>query len=144
MFGSQSIMYDYLMRLIGTPYRWGGDDAMDGFDCSGLAIEFLMASGQWAKGQDATASGLKEYFKAKGVIQTKASFGALVFFGNPISHVGIALNDTFMVEAGGGDSKTTSLDAAKVQNAFVRVRPINSRKDVNSIILPNYPWGVFQ
>ena len=31
----------YAMAFIGTPYVWGGDDPMGGFDCSGFCIEVL-------------------------------------------------------------------------------------------------------
>jgi cell wall-associated NlpC family hydrolase len=136
------VLYDYLMRFVGTNYKWGGDDPMDGFDCSGLAIEFLSAAGILPKGfPDTNASGLHAHLKSKGAEELKTGkFGALIFFGKPelITHVGICIDPMRMIEAGGGGSATTSREAAAQQNAFVRVRPLNWRKDVVAILLPKY------
>lgn len=53
-----------------------------------------------------------------------------------MSHVGIMLNSDLMVEAAGGDSSTLFLQDAKKQNAVVRVRPYNYRKDFIEFITP--------
>jgi hypothetical protein len=45
-----------------------------------------------------------------------------------------------MLEAGGGNSKTTSLAVAAEQNAYVRIRPIRFRKDVFGFRNPPYTW----
>ena len=49
-----------------------------------------------------------------------------------INHTGIAIGNGAMIEAGGGDSSTTSDDQASKQNAFVRVRPI--RKNLFAVL----------
>lgn len=136
-----AVLYDYAMRMVGLPYRWGGDDTVDGFDCSGLCIDILQAAGVLPKDFDATSSGLW-HMPAFGKVDA-ATFGSLAFFGVPtVSHVGFCLNDRLMLEAGGGGSKTTSLAAAAAQNAYVRVRPIKSRKDFVGFRHPTYPWKV--
>lgn len=61
-------------------------------------------------------------------------FGDLVFYGKnekSISHVAICLDDLLMFEAGGGNSRTTNRDKAQEHGAWVRVRPIKSRKRFN-------------
>jgi cell wall-associated NlpC family hydrolase len=65
-------------------------------------------------------------------------FGTLLFFGETattptgISHIAFALDGKLMLEAGGGGSTTTSLEAAIKQGAFVRIRPISRRRDLRA------------
>lgn len=133
------VTYDYAMSFVGQPYRWGGDDPMSGLDCSGLCIEILQSAGVFPHGQDTTADGLRSYYSTG---KTKSpSFGALAFFGkDKATHVGFMLNDLSMLEAGGGGSNTNTLADAINQNAYVRIRPYNTRKDFLGFYLPAYPW----
>lgn len=136
----RTVLYDYAIKHVGLPYRWGGDDPMAGFDCSGLVIELLQSVGVLPKWFDTTADGLRKHNQVKPISEPK--FGALVFYGrkSKVTHVGFCLNDTVMIEAGGGGSKTTSEDAAIKQNAFVRIRPIKSRSDLICYGMPEYPF----
>lgn len=133
------ILYDYAMSFVGLPYIWGGDDPINGLDCSGLCIELLKSAGVFPHAEDTTADGLYRYFAAQ---RTKSPmFGTLVFFGSDHpTHVGFCLNASTMLEAGGGGSKTTSRADAALQNAFVRIRPISNRKDLIGYAHPPYPW----
>ncbi len=134
---SKTVLFELAFRLVGTPYRWGGDDAIDGFDCSGLVIELLQSVGALPPGFDATAEGLRRRFAPVGPAEAK--FGDLVFFGaQTATHVGMYLGDGLMVEAGGGGSKTTSTEAAAQQNAYVRVRPVSNRSDRLGFARPTY------
>ena len=135
------LLYDYAMSHVGLPYRWGGDDPIKGFDCSGLVIELLQSVGVLPNRYDATAQSLYLDLEAESETLKKPTFGALLFFGEglrDISHVGFAMDEFRMLEAGGGGSKTTSQDAAADQNAYIRVRPIKIRKDLVAILLPRY------
>jgi cell wall-associated NlpC family hydrolase len=138
----QAVVYDYAMKFCGLPYRWGGNDAIDGFDCSGLCIELLQAAGVYPRGLDSSAAGLFAFFQS-GIVP-QPTFGTLAFFGSNtgsgISHVGFCLNETHMLEAGGGTSKTTSKEAAAQQNAYIRIRPLKSRTDLVGLRHPSYPW----
>ncbi len=133
---------DYAMRFVGLPYRWGGDDPINGFDCSGLTIEILQSKGLLPRGFDAPAKGLYNHFlKQAGTVVGLRNLGALAFFGksiNEITHVGFMLDEKRMLEAGGGGSATTNDQTAANQNAFVRVRPLTWRKDLVAILMPNY------
>lgn len=136
---SRTVLYDYAMKLVGLPYRWGGDDTIEGFDCSGLVIELLKTTGVLPGGFDDTAEGLRSHPKIKKI--ATPIFGALVFFGNKkATHVGFCLNNHLMIEAGGGGSKTNNIDDAARQNAYVRVRPIKNRNDILGYGWPEYPF----
>lgn len=134
----------YALSLLGLPYRWGGDDPIGGFDCSGLVIEILQSCGVLPRGYDNTAQGLfKKFWEygEPGVVE----FGSLAFFGRSVEkiiHITYLLDDYRMIEAGGGGSRTTSNDAAERDNAFVRIRPIKWRSDLVAIVKPKYPWDL--
>lgn len=133
------ILYDYAMSFVGQPYRWGGDDPIHGYDCSGLVQEILESCGVDPKG-DQTAQGLYDYFEKRGH-WNRIMLGALAFFGKDakhITHVGFCLDPYRMIEAGGGGSKTKTREDAAKSNAYVRVRPLDSRKDLVAIIRPSY------
>ena len=137
--GPMEVVTNYALSFVGTPYRWGGDD-FSGMDCSGFAQEILSAAGEDPPG-DQTSQGLFDHFQAKGFLNPRKRAGALCFYGQSatkITHVAFALNDYQVIEAGGGGSRTkTEADAIR-DNAYVRVRLINRRSDLVSIIRPMY------
>jgi cell wall-associated NlpC family hydrolase len=136
------VLYDYAVSFIGLPYRWGGDDTIDGFDCSGLVLELMYSCGIVSPRVDMTAQGIYDYFYGRHALHAVApSFGALVFFGNStrkITHVAFCLDQYRMLEAGGGGSKTKTSEDAANQNAYVRVRPVSIRRDKVAILKPQY------
>lgn len=131
----------YVMAFLGKPYFYGGDDPVSGFDCSGFVSEILRASGVAPWNYRDNAQGIFNllHLKYKPCLP---QLGAIIFFGKApgfISHVGFCINEFVMIEAGGGTSETVTNDAAIKRNAFVRLRPINYRKDVVEILWPSYP-----
>ena len=97
-----------------------------GFDCSGLSVEMLKATGLIERGSDYTAHGLYKLFKAKEVSEPYE--GCLIFWGDPkrkIYHVEIAIDEIHAVGASGGVSRTITMKDAIRHNAFVKVRPIS-------------------
>lgn len=139
------LLVDYALRFIKVPYIWGGAHPLDGFDCSGLVQEILRSVGCDPKG-DQTAQALYTHLRIKGK-STNPQAGAIVFFGrslDKITHVAFMIDEYRMVEAGGGGSKTRTVNDAVAHEAFTRVRPLTNRSDLLAVIMPDYPDYVRQ
>lgn len=80
-------------KYLGVPYVWGGDDE-NGFDCSGLVQRVFAENGIDLPrvSRDQARAGVPV---AVGDLQP----GDLVFFGNPVDHVGIYVGDGKMIAA---------------------------------------------
>jgi hypothetical protein len=126
-------------RLLNTPYKWGGDDPMEGVDCSGLVREGLKSAGLVPREMDTTADALlKDVFKDRKryTQERELSRGMLVFWQTAdhsrIRHVEIVwrvihLQDEIRVVtigASGGGSKTVDRAEAIKSNAYVKIRRI--------------------
>jgi cell wall-associated NlpC family hydrolase len=138
-------MIAYAMTFLNQPYKWGGDDPVEGYDCSGLVQDILASVGCDPPG-DQTSQGLYNHFAMHGV-QSRAGAGALVFYGKNngnITHVAFMIDDRRIIEAAGGDRRTQTREDAASQNAFVRIRPYTYRRDVVAIMMPAYPVWVAQ
>ena len=126
------MMWQYLAYFMGTPYVYGGNSVITGIDCSGLVLEGMRAKGYMTKA-DMGSQQLAIFLKANGWAEaTGVAPDDILFFGknsNSIEHVAVAVNETQMIEAGGGDSTTVTMKQASERNAMVRIRPINWRKD---------------
>jgi cell wall-associated NlpC family hydrolase len=112
---------------------------MSGFDCSGFVCELLQSQGLVQ--EHMTAQGLHDCFIKTGDKDVR-SLGSLAFFGNDnnsIHHVGMCLNGKQIIEAAGGGRLTLTVSDAIRDVAFVKVRPIDYRKDLVAVIMPHYP-----
>ena len=133
----KEIMITTAWAYLGRPYRWGGDDPMAGFDCSGFVIECLKSAGLLPRRGDWTAQGLWERFIDRTV--GMPSPGCLVFWDNRagrIVHVEICLNGELAIGASGGGSETLTNEDAIKQNAYIKVRPIATRSHVKGFLDP--------
>jgi len=116
--------------LYGLPYRWGGDDTIEGFDCSGMCIEILKSVGILPRSGDWTAQALFNKFIDN--VRLEPQLGCLAFWhGNNaerIIHIEFCIDTQHTIGASGGGSATTSADAAADKNAYVKVRPIREAR----------------
>lgn len=131
----------YLFSFLNIPYRWGGDDPIEGFDCSGAVIEWLSYLGI-EPDKDMTAQELYYFYSYNGT--DGRDLGTLVFYGKSldrISHVALMLDDRSVIEFGGGNQFTRTQEQAANQNAFGRIRPYNHRQDLLAFVKPQgVPW----
>jgi cell wall-associated NlpC family hydrolase len=80
--------------VIGTQYVWGSADPGTGFDCSGLT------SWAWAQaGVYLPHSSAAQYATLPRIPYSQAQPGDILFFFNPVSHVGIYIGGGQMIHA---------------------------------------------
>lgn len=127
----RELAIDVIKTHLGLPYKWGGDDTVGGFDCSGLVVEVLKSVGIVNEKYDNTAHGLSKAFPETDILEA----GALVYWDwnndGIMEHVEmIALVDDdgsiFTIGASGGGSATTTPQSAMQSNAYVKLRPLRS------------------
>ncbi len=133
----RSLAVGYARAFLGTPYRWGGDDPMSGFDCSGFVVEILQGVGILSLGRDYTAHDLMTIFKPAVVASGYA--GCLAFWTDKqgrATHVMLMIDAEHVIGAAGGGSATVSVVDAIRENAYIKLRPLSYRRDAPIIIDP--------
>src|SRR5690606_8979676 len=87
---------DIAMGLLGVPYRYGGSDPREGFDCSGL-VHYTYTQA----GFPAPRTSVEQYGAARKISLREAAAGDLMFFQDEakLSHVGIYVGDGLFVHA---------------------------------------------
>ena len=126
------------MSLLNIPYLWGGKNPLSGFDCSGLVQWIEMSIGFEMEGGPRNADALSKFFLKNGVKLVSPAEGALVFYGLPIEHVGICIDNKRMIEAYNGNEYVTTRNIAQMRGACVRVSPLSIRHDLALIVMPDY------
>jgi cell wall-associated NlpC family hydrolase len=108
------------LSMVGVPYRYGGVDPHEGFDCSGLVFYTYTSSGQTVP----RTSGL-QFEAARKIDLEEAAKGDLLFFSDQekLSHVGIYLGDGRFVHApsSGGHVRVEDVDAPYYRQHLVAV-----------------------
>ena len=155
MMDYDAVLETWLASALGIPYVYGGDNPIEGYDCSGFVMEYLRMFGI-GPSVDSASHEIYSWFMARTekVEHYAPSKGALIFYGKKsadgrkierISHIGLMISPYQVAEAGGGDQSTLSAREAAARNAFVRIRPYKYRKDMVFIILPKMPsWAGFE
>lgn len=126
--------------FLNIPYKWGGNNPWEGYDCSGFVIAVLRSAGEQPP-VDVTAQGLFDYFSSGKAHWDVWTAGSLIFFGNSatdIRHVGIMRDQYRMYESAGGDHTTTTLLEAIRRDARVKISLIADRKDIFKAVLRPY------
>lgn len=85
-------------RFLGVPYRWGGEDAKNGFDCSGLTMVSYRLNGL-----NLPRNSRMQYRAGRSVAKTELRKGDLVFFatkgGKRVTHVGMYAGNNQFIHA---------------------------------------------
>lgn len=138
----------YARSFLGVPYIYGGNNCLTGFDCSGYMSEVLRKPGLVRNHEDISVQGIYERVAKEGTSITtgpmKFPGGTLLFYGESLTnleHVALVVDWYSIIECGGGNEKTDSIDKAKALGACVRERGILLRSDIEVAILPKYPWS---
>jgi cell wall-associated NlpC family hydrolase len=105
---SKSILANNIVRtadsFLGVPYRWGGESAEEGFDCSGFTMTVYRLNGL-----DLPRSSRSQWHTGSVVAKSDLKKGNLVFFrtaGNgKVSHVGIYTGNGQFIHAPGREKK---------------------------------------
>lgn len=106
-------------RFVGIPYRWGGDNVVDGMDCSGFVRAVFNLCGV-----NIPRTSREQFRTGETVGKDDLAEGDLVFFGaseDQINHVGIYVGDNRFVHAPrrGDDIKISSLDESYFTKKYV-------------------------
>lgn len=109
-------------RFVGIPYRWGGENVVDGMDCSGFVRAVYNLCGL-----SIPRTSRDQYKAGESVHRDELTDGDLVFFGSSvdkISHVGIYVGGGNFVHAPkrGEDIKVTSVSESYFEKRFVGAR----------------------
>ncbi|MEW6189554.1 MAG: NlpC/P60 family protein [Actinomycetota bacterium] len=82
------------LKYLGIPYLWAGDSPEEGFDCSGLVMYVFAQHGVTLPHHSAT-----QFKMGTPVEIEELQPGDVVFFGNPVHHVGIYIGAGYFVHA---------------------------------------------
>jgi NlpC/P60 family/SPOR domain len=110
-------------RYVGTPYRWGGESPLTGFDCSGLTMVVYRINGL-----NLPRSSRQQWKVGRRIPRSKLQKGDLVFFatsgGRRISHVGIYTGRNRFLHAPGRGRRiqTASLSSKYFTSRYVGAR----------------------
>ena len=109
-------------RFVGIPYRWGGDNVVEGMDCSGFVRAVYNLCGV-----SIPRTSREQYRAGDSVGRNTLLDGDLVFFGSSddkINHVGIYVGKGKFVHAPrrGEDIRITSIDETYFDKRFVGAR----------------------
>lgn len=109
-------------RFVGIPYQWGGNNVVEGMDCSGFVRAVYNLCGV-----NIPRNSQEQFRAGENVGKADLKDGDLVFFGSSeetINHVGIYVGNRRFVHAPrrGDEIKVTSLDDAYFAKKFVGAR----------------------
>ena len=105
---------------IGAPYKWGGNNPREGFDCSGL-MSYVHRN---AIGINIPRTAAQQRDKSRTVPYSQLQPGDMLFFktGRNSNHVGVYIGNRKFVHAATGSKhvKITSMDSSYWHKRFVK------------------------
>jgi cell wall-associated NlpC family hydrolase len=106
-------------RFVGIPYRWGGENVVDGMDCSGFVRAVYNLCGL-----SIPRTSRDQYKAGEPVVKEDLRDGDLVFFGSSedsINHVGIYVGGNKFVHAPkrGEEIRATAIDESYFEKRFI-------------------------
>jgi cell wall-associated NlpC family hydrolase len=109
-------------RFVGIPYQWGGNNVVEGMDCSGFVRAVYNLCGV-----NIPRSSREQFRIGENVGKVDLKDGDLVFFGSSedaINHVGIYVGNGRFVHAPrrGDEIRVTSLDDPYFAKKYVGAR----------------------
>jgi cell wall-associated NlpC family hydrolase len=109
-------------RFVGIPYQWGGDNVVEGMDCSGFVRAVYNLCGV-----NIPRTSREQFRTGENVGRESLKDGDLVFFGSSsdsINHVGIYVGNNRFVHAPrrGDEIKVSSLEDAYFTKKFFGAR----------------------
>jgi cell wall-associated NlpC family hydrolase len=110
-------------RFLGVPYRWGGEDRTNGFDCSGLTMVSYRLNGL-----NLPRNSRAQFRAGRAVEKTRLRQGDLVFFatqgGSRVTHVGLYIGDNRFIHAPrpGKSVRIASLSSRYFRRTYVGAR----------------------
>jgi hypothetical protein len=111
-------------RYVGTPYRWGGESARTGFDCSGLTMTVYRLNGL-----DLPRNSRAQFKAGVPIARSALQKGDLVFFytgrKGRVSHVGIYTGDGNFIHA---PSRGKSIRISAMSSDYYRKRYMGARR----------------
>jgi cell wall-associated NlpC family hydrolase len=121
-----SAAVDYALRLQGTPYRFGGENPENGFDCSGFIQHVYARQGiKLPRTTREMAERLPE------IPLEQCEIGDLLFFhgaGKSFSHVGIYLGEERFIHA--PSARSGSVKISSLKQSYWRKRLAGARRPV--------------
>jgi hypothetical protein len=111
-------------RFIGTPYRWGGESALKGFDCSGLTMTVYRLNGL-----DLPRNSRAQFRSGTPVQRDDLQKGDLVFFATNgpkrVSHVGVFTGGGQFIHAPGQGKR---IRVASLSDGYFNRRYMGARR----------------
>jgi len=111
-------------RFIGTPYRWGGESARRGFDCSGLTMTVYRLNGL-----DLPRNSRAQFSSGTPIQRDDLQKGDLVFFATDglkrVSHVGVYTGGGKFIHAPGQGKR---IRVASLSNGYFNRRYMGARR----------------
>jgi len=110
-------------RFLGVPYRWGGEDRNNGFDCSGLTMVSYRLNGL-----NLPRNSRMQYKAGRFVAKKNLKKGDLVFFatkgGKRVTHVGMYIGSGQFIHA---PRTGKTVRVASLSNSFFKKTYVGAR-----------------